>query len=89
MPSPDLTLSDMPRANATRFPDVPAYVEGGAAVTHAELLARAGRLVGALARRGVRRQDRIAVLGRNSARFVDVLSAGWPGSPATAVTCHG
>jgi hypothetical protein len=37
----------MLRANATRFPDVPAYVEGGAAVTHAELLARAGRLLGA------------------------------------------
>jgi acyl-CoA synthetase (AMP-forming)/AMP-acid ligase II len=77
MPAPDLTLGDMIRDNAERFPDVPAYVADGAALTHAGLLARATAVASALAGAGLRRQDRIAVLGRNSAEFGEVLTAGW------------
>ena len=71
----DLTLGDVVTDNAVRFPDVPAYRLGQRTVTHAQLRDRAVRLVSAMATAGVRRQDRIAVLSRNSVEFGEVMAA--------------
>jgi acyl-CoA synthetase (AMP-forming)/AMP-acid ligase II len=71
----DLTLGDIITDNATRFPDVPAYRLGDRMVTHARLRDRAVRLVSAMATVGVRRQDRIAVLSRNSVEFGELMAA--------------
>ena len=76
MAQPDLSLADTLVRNATWFADTPAYVADGRALTHARLLARASRLASALAAAGVRRQDRVSVLGRNSIEFGEVLAAG-------------
>jgi acyl-CoA synthetase (AMP-forming)/AMP-acid ligase II len=73
---PDLALGDTLVRNATWFADTPAYVADGRVLTHARLLARAARLASALAAAGVRRQDRVSVLGRNSIEFGEVLAAG-------------
>src|ERR1700721_2464998 len=71
----DMTLGDIVTDNALRFPDVVAYRHGRRAVTHAELRDRAVRLVSAMAAAGVRRQDRIAVLSRNSVEFGELNAA--------------
>jgi acyl-CoA synthetase (AMP-forming)/AMP-acid ligase II len=71
----DLTLGDVVTDNAVRFGDVPAYTLGQRMVTHAQLRDRAARLVSAMAAAGVRRQDRIAVLSRNSVEFGEVTAA--------------
>ena len=69
-----MTLGDVVTDNAARFPDVPAYRLGRRTVTHAQLRDRAVRLVSAMATAGVRRQDRIAVLSRNSVEFGEVMA---------------
>jgi acyl-CoA synthetase (AMP-forming)/AMP-acid ligase II len=74
--APDLALGDTLVRNATWFADTPAYVADGRVLTHAQLLARAARLTSALADAGVRRQDRVSLLGRNSIEFGEVLAAG-------------
>jgi acyl-CoA synthetase (AMP-forming)/AMP-acid ligase II len=71
----DMTLGDIVTDNARRFPDVPAYRLGHRTVTHAALRDRAVRLVSAMAAAGVRRQDRIAVLSRNSVEFGELMAA--------------
>jgi acyl-CoA synthetase (AMP-forming)/AMP-acid ligase II len=71
----DATLGDVVTDNAVRFPDVVAYRHGHRTVTHAQLRDRAVRLVSAMAAAGVRRQDRIAVLSRNSIEFGELNSA--------------
>ena len=71
----EMTLGDIVTDNARRFPDVPAYRLGHRTVTHAALRDRALRLVSAMAAAGVRRQDRIAVLSRNSVEFGELIAA--------------
>jgi acyl-CoA synthetase (AMP-forming)/AMP-acid ligase II len=71
----DMTLGDIVTDNARRFPDVPAYRLGHRTVTHAGLRDRAVRLVSAMAATGVHRQDRIAVLSRNSVEFGELMAA--------------
>ncbi len=73
--SVDMTLGDIVTDNAVRFPDVMAYRHGTGAVSHAELRERAVRLVSAMSTAGVRRQDRIAVLSRNSIEFGELNAA--------------
>ena len=70
-----MTLGDIVTDNARRFPDVVAYRLGDREVTHAVLRERAVRLVSAMAAAGVRRQDRIAILRRNSVEFGEVMAA--------------
>ena len=70
-----MTLGDIVTDNARRFPDVPAYRLGTRTVTHAALHDRALRLVSAMAAAGVQRQDRIAVLSRNSVEFGELIAA--------------
>src|ERR1700761_8593842 len=71
----DMTLGDIVTDNAVRFPDVVAYRHGHRTVTHAQLRDRAVRLVSAMAAAGVRRQDRIAGLSRNSIEFGELNAA--------------
>ena len=74
-PVDDTTLGDIVTDNAVRFPDVVAYRHGRRTVTHAQLRERAVRLVSAMAAAGVRHQDRIAVLSRNSVEFGELNAA--------------
>jgi acyl-CoA synthetase (AMP-forming)/AMP-acid ligase II len=71
----DMTLGDVVTDNAVHFPDVVAYRHGDRTVTHAQLRDRAARLVSAMAAAGVQRQDRIAVLSRNSIEFGELNAA--------------
>ncbi len=71
-----MTWGDLVLENALRFPDVPAYRFGAHTVTHQMLRDRAVQLVSAMAAADVRRQDRIAVMGRNSVEFGQLLAAG-------------
>src|ERR1700739_3700722 len=71
----NMTLGDIVTDNAVRFPDVNAYRHGHRAITHAQSRARGVRLVSAMAAAGVRRQDRIAVLSRNSIEFGELNAA--------------
>jgi acyl-CoA synthetase (AMP-forming)/AMP-acid ligase II len=70
-----MTLGDIVADNALRFPDVVAYRLGERAITHGVLAGRGTRLASAMAVAGVRRQDRIAVMGRNSIEFGEVFAA--------------
>jgi acyl-CoA synthetase (AMP-forming)/AMP-acid ligase II len=70
-----MTLGDVITDNAVRFGDVPAYTLGPRTDTHAQLRDRAVQLVSAMAAAGARRQDRIAVLSRNSVEFGEVMAA--------------
>jgi acyl-CoA synthetase (AMP-forming)/AMP-acid ligase II len=72
----DHCLGDIVRRNAIRFAEVPSYVADGRSVTHGELYARASAVAAALADAGLRRQDRIALFGRNSIANGEVLAAG-------------
>src|SRR6202451_2790756 len=76
MPAVDaMTLGDVVTENAVRFPDVVASRHDHRVVTHAQLRDRAVRLVSAMAAAGVKRQDRIAVLSRNSIEFGELNAA--------------
>ena len=68
-------MGDIVTDNAERFPDVVAYRLGPQAITHGALRDRGVRLVSAMVAAGVERQDRIAVLGRNSVEFGEVFAA--------------
>jgi acyl-CoA synthetase (AMP-forming)/AMP-acid ligase II len=74
-PVDDTTLGDIVTDNAARFPDVVAYRHERRSVTHAQLRVRAVRLISAMAATGVRRQDRIAVLSRNSIEYGELNAA--------------
>jgi acyl-CoA synthetase (AMP-forming)/AMP-acid ligase II len=72
----DLSMGSTLARNAAFFRDTPAYLAAGRALSHAQLHSRAARLAAALAAHGVRRQDRVSILGRNSIEFGEVLAAG-------------
>jgi acyl-CoA synthetase (AMP-forming)/AMP-acid ligase II len=74
--SVDLCLADILEDNAARFGDVLAYVAEGSSRTHGQLYSRARSLARALENLGLRRQDRIALFGRNGLAFSEVLAAG-------------
>src|SRR3984893_6797879 len=74
-PVDDMTLGDIVTDNAVRFPDVVACRHDHRTVTHAQLRDREVRLGSALAAAGVQRQDRIAVLSRNSIEFGELNAA--------------
>ncbi|MCW2652817.1 MAG: AMP-dependent synthetase and ligase [Mycobacterium sp.] len=71
----DITLGDFVTDNARRFPDIPAYRLDDYTLTHGALRDRAAQLVSAMVAAGMRRQDRIAVMGRNSIEFGELLAA--------------
>lgn len=71
---PGPALGATTTANALLFGDHPAYVQGSRVRTHRELRDRATALAVALADHGLEHQDRVAILGRNSIEFGEVLS---------------
>ena len=73
---PDPTLGEMIEANARKYPDEIAFTDGARRISHAGFAERARRLASAWARRGVRRQDRVAVLAQNCLEFFEVYGAG-------------
>ncbi|OBI19851.1 AMP-dependent synthetase [Mycobacterium sp. E2497] len=70
-----MTLGDIVTDNARRFPDAIAYRLGDHEITHAGLRERAVRLISAMSSAGVGRQDRVAILSRNSVEFGEVMAA--------------
>ena len=64
------TLADTLRRSANRVPNRLGLACGSTRWTYRELYAACERLAGALAARGVRRGDKVAVLARNSHGFV-------------------
>ncbi|MEZ0351991.1 class I adenylate-forming enzyme family protein [Mycobacterium sp. pR1184] len=70
-----MTLGDIVTDNARRFADVIAYRHGDREITHAALRQRAVQLISAMASAGLRRQDRVAILSRNSIEFGEVMAA--------------
>jgi acyl-CoA synthetase (AMP-forming)/AMP-acid ligase II len=71
----ELTLGDIVSDNALRFPDTVAYRDGRRTITHSQLRQRAVQLISAMAAAGVGRQDRVAVLSRNSVEFGELNAA--------------
>lgn len=70
-----MILGDIFRRNAAFWPHKTAYVFEDQRVTHAQYLARAHRLSNALQSRGLLAQDRIAIMSRNCAEYLDVYAA--------------
>ena len=74
-----MTLGAIISRNARMYPDKPAFVLGGRAVTFAEHNSRVNRLIHALHAHGLRAGDRLAILSRNSLEYLDVYGAGETG----------
>jgi acyl-CoA synthetase (AMP-forming)/AMP-acid ligase II len=74
-PQTAATLGDMIEANAVKYPDQTAFVWQDRRVTHAEFRARAARLASALARLGLKRQDRVAILSQNRLEYHEIYGA--------------
>jgi len=70
-----MILGDIIERNARLFPNHPAIVFHGRTVTHRAHYERACRLANALASRGVRPGDRIAVLAQNCPEYIETYSA--------------
>src|SRR6476469_9123783 len=69
--STGITLSDVLGRHAKVRPEKVAFVDPRRRCTFGELDERATRLANALAARGIRRGDRVAVLGLNSLELVE------------------
>jgi acyl-CoA synthetase (AMP-forming)/AMP-acid ligase II len=61
----------------TEWPQRTALVDGGRRVAYGELAARVARLAALLREQGVCAGDRVALLGMNSARYVEAIYAVW------------
>lgn len=66
------TVGALFRRRVPAHPDRAAIVDGDRVVTYAELDDRSNRLAHALAARGLDRGDRVAILARNCAQYVEV-----------------
>ena len=69
-------LGNLTLRNLELRPDAPALVFEGRTFTHRECAERAFRLARALARVGVRRGDRVAVLAQNCPEYMEAYAAG-------------
>ena len=69
------TLGEMIERNARFYTDREALVFGERRLTHGEIAERARRFSGALYDRGLRRQDRVAVLAMNCAEYYETYRA--------------
>ena len=70
------TLGDVLRNNALKYPDEQAWVIGSERITFSQHFDRAQRLASALYNRGIRPQDRVAVLSQNTRAFMEIYSSG-------------
>ena len=74
------TLPALLRAAAERFGDHPAYVEGGDALSYADLLTRVRATARAYAESGVSPGDRVVLWGPNSTAWaIAGLAVSWAG----------
>ena len=71
----DDNLGTMLADNARQLPHEVATVMGQRQVTYLEYYQNAQRAASALARLGLRRQDRIAILSRNSIEYLEIFGA--------------
>jgi acyl-CoA synthetase (AMP-forming)/AMP-acid ligase II len=73
----DLLVADLARRHARRWPDRDreAVVAGGSRLTWRQLDERVTRLTDALARRGVRPGDRVAIYLRNGTEYFEIVLA--------------
>ena len=71
-----MILGDMYTRNARLAPNGTAFEYDGHRTTHGEFAARINRLANALYDRGVRRQDRVAILAQNCPQYIEVYGAG-------------
>jgi acyl-CoA synthetase (AMP-forming)/AMP-acid ligase II len=71
----DFTLFDIIGRNARLYPDRLAFAFDRVRVTHADYLARVGRLAAGLAQAGIEPGDRIVMLSQNNLEFVDLYGA--------------
>src|SRR6185437_12141624 len=69
------SIGDLLRRTAQRSPDKLAVIYGDERYTFAEFDAAVNRAAGALAARGLRKGDRLALLGRNSWSFAVLVFA--------------
>ena len=69
------SLGDILRDNAHKLRDATAIVHEGRHVTFGVHFARSQQLASALYRAGLRRQDRIAVLSKNSRHYLEIYAA--------------
>jgi acyl-CoA synthetase (AMP-forming)/AMP-acid ligase II len=80
------TLGEMIERNERFFPDRDAFACGSRRVTNGQLAARARKLSSALNKRGLRRQDRVAVLAMNCLEYYETYRAcDWGGFILAAV----
>jgi len=69
-----IQAGDFLRLSAQRFPGRDCFVfDDGSSRSFAEVNRRVNELAGALHRRGVRKGDRVAILGTDSGEYVEVL----------------
>ncbi|MGV1009010.1 MAG: acyl-CoA synthetase [Dermatophilaceae bacterium] len=71
----DVGIGSWPVRRARITPDKVAIVDRGVSMTYAQLAASTNRLARGLVALGVRRGDRVAYLGYNSATFVETMFA--------------
>jgi acyl-CoA synthetase (AMP-forming)/AMP-acid ligase II len=71
----DMTLADLLEANAEKYGGRIGYVDGERALTHRQYLDRCCKLADGLYKRGVRHQDRVAILSMNRIEFLEVYGA--------------
>ncbi|MBK6554622.1 MAG: long-chain fatty acid--CoA ligase [Rhodocyclaceae bacterium] len=67
-----MTLDDIPRRNALRFPDKTALAMGGRRLTWAELDDRVNRVAAALVAAGLHAGDRVAILLANCPEYIEL-----------------
>ena len=71
-----IQAGDFLRLSAQRFPDRDCFVfDDGSSRTFAETNRRVNQLAARCTRRGVRKGDRVAILGTDSGEYVEVLMA--------------
>jgi long-chain acyl-CoA synthetase len=83
-PYPDRSLTDYLRDSATRWPDRPALLFKGSAVSYRQLDDRSNALAAALVSVGVKRGDRVALCLPNCPQFLLAEFAAWK---AGAIAC--
>jgi acyl-CoA synthetase (AMP-forming)/AMP-acid ligase II len=71
-----MIVGDIIRRNASLYGDLPGLIFEGRRYTHREFAQRTYRVANALLSRGIRPQERVAILARNSSEVLEVFGAG-------------
>ena len=80
------TIGELLERNARFYPNKEALVFENQRYTYRQLVERTKRVADGLHRRGLRRQDRVAILAMNCAEYIELLCAGdWAGYIVTTL----